>query len=295
MPPPGTTVLRRQLGAELRKLRGKISREQVAAVLDCALSRVGHIETGRNVPSKLEFDALMVLFDASPEQHERLEELRKKARQKPGWSSTSGLPSWLKLYVDMELDAEKMSAFNGEVVNGLLQTEEYARQVHAVAAPLFSASEIELFIAARKLRQQRLVDGNDPLVLSEIVSEAAFRRMLGDPEVGPAQLAHVIEMAQRPNITLHVLPFADPREHKGSGQRRGGLHASMSGSFSVISFAGDIVAPVGYEEHAIGGHVTDARAEVKRLMELWEVLRTQALSPDESLTWLSELLPPARE
>ncbi|MGH8573493.1 MAG: Scr1 family TA system antitoxin-like transcriptional regulator, partial [Gammaproteobacteria bacterium] len=88
---------------------------------------------------------------------------------------------------------------------------------------------------------------------------------------------HVINAARRPNVTLHVLPYA------------AGLHSSMAGSFAVLTFDPDVAPPFGYQEHAIGGHVVDDRDAVNQLLGLWELLRSQALSPDDSLSWLSTL------
>lgn len=78
MPPLSPTMLRRQLGAELRTLRNSagITMEHAAAVLDCARSRIGHIENGRNSIRKPELKVIMDLYGASDEDHERLEELR---------------------------------------------------------------------------------------------------------------------------------------------------------------------------------------------------------------------------
>ena len=270
---------RRQLGAELRRLRTSagVTMEHAAAVLDCARSRIGHIENGRNSIRKLELKALLDLYGASSEEHERLEELRQEA-SKRGWSSTYRLPAWLKRYVELETDAVTMRSFESELIPGLLQTEHYARSVHQVAGNLIKPADLDRLVAARMRRQSRLTD-DTPLQLSTVVSEAAFRRTLADAEIGPQQLAHVTEMARRPNITLHVLPYT------------AGLHASMAGSFAVLTFDTDVASPFGYQEHAIGGHVVDDRTAVNQLIELWELLRTQALSAHDSLQWLSELTP----
>ncbi|MGH3934334.1 MAG: helix-turn-helix domain-containing protein [Pseudonocardiaceae bacterium] len=277
MPPLGPTMRRRQLGAELRRLRNSagITMEHAAAVLDCARSRIGHIENGRNSIRKPELKVILDLYGASGEEHEGLEGLRQEA-SKRGWSSTYRLPSWLKRYVELETDAVSMRSFEGELIPGLLQTEEYARRVHLVAGNLIKPADLDRLVAARMRRQSRLTD-ETPLDLSTVVSEAAFRRALGDAEIGPEQLAHVIEAAQRPNVTLHVLPYA------------AGLHSSMSGSFAVLTFDPGVAPPFGYQEHAIGGHVLDDRDAVSQLLDLWELLRSQALSSEESLRWLSEL------
>lgn len=269
---------RRQLGAELRSLRNSagLTMEHAAAVLDCARSRIGHIENGRNSIRKPELKVLLDLYGAGDDDHETLEELRQQA-SKRGWSSTYRLPSWLKRYVEMETDAITMRSFENEVIPGLLQTEEYVRRVHAVAAHLIKPEEIDRHVAARKRRQSRLTDDEAPLDYATVVSEAAFQRALGDPEIGPAQLARVIELAQRPNVTLHVLPFA------------AGLHPSMAGSFMLLTFDPEVALPFGYEEYTVGGQVVDDPSGVERLADLWDLLRSQALTADESLHWLSEL------
>lgn len=278
MPPLGPTMRRRQLGAELRRLRNSagITMENAAAVLDCARSRIGHIENGRNSIRKPELKVILDLYGASDEEHEALEELRQEA-SKRGWSSTYRLPSWLKRYVELETDATTMRSFEGELIPGLLQTEHYARRIHEVAAHLIKPTDLDRLVAARMRRQSRLTDDQAPLDFSAVVSEAAFRRALGDVEIGPAQLTHIIELARRPNVTLHMLPYAT------------GLHASMSGSFAVLTFDPTVAPPFGYQEHAIGGHIVDDRDAVSQLVDLWELLRGQALPPDESLRWLSEL------
>jgi transcriptional regulator with XRE-family HTH domain len=277
MPPLGPTMRRKQLGAELRRLRTSagVTMEHAAAVLDCARSRIGHIENGRNSIRKPELKALLDLYGASSEEHEHLEELRQEA-SKRGWSSTYRLPAWLKRYVELETDAVTMRSFESELIPGLLQTEHYARRVHQVAGNLIKPADLDRLVAARMRRQSRLTD-DTPLQLSTVVSEAAFRRALADAEIGPQQLANVTEMARRPNVTLHVLPYTV------------GLHASMAGSFAVLTFDSGVALPFGYQEHAIGGHIVDDRTAVSQLMDLWELLRSQALSADESLRWLSEL------
>lgn len=223
-------------------------------------------------PHRYPRDRFVVTYRiAQPTQH------RQDLHSGGGWSSTYRLPSWLKRYVEMETDAATMRSFESELIPGLLQTEDYARRVHVVAAHLIKPDDLDRLVAARKRRQARLTDDEAPLEFSTVVSEAAFRRALGDTELGPAQLARVTELARRPNVTLHVLPYA------------AGLHPSMSGSFAVLTFDSGVAPPFGYQEHAVGGHLVDDQKAVQQLVDLWELLRNHALSAGESLDWLSEL------
>ncbi|MGH3830961.1 MAG: helix-turn-helix domain-containing protein [Pseudonocardiaceae bacterium] len=279
MRPLGSTMRRRQLGAELRRLRNStdITMEHVAAVLDCARSRVGHIENGRNSIRKPELKVLLDLYGASEEEHAALEELRQTA-SKRGWTSTYRLPSWLKRYVELETDAATMRSFDSEVIPGLLQIEAYAWRSHVAAGHLVNPADLDKQVAARMRRQSRLTDEQAPLDYAAVVSEAAFQRALGETEIGPAQLAHVLELARRPNVTLHVLPFA------------AGLHVSTAGSFALLTFDPDLAMPFGYEEHTVGGGVMDDQRDVQRLAEAWDVLRSQALTAEQSLIWLTRLV-----
>ncbi|MGH3717714.1 MAG: helix-turn-helix domain-containing protein [Pseudonocardiaceae bacterium] len=279
MPPLGPTMRRRQLGAELRRLRtdADITMEHVAAVLDCARSRVGHIENGRNSIRKPELKVVLDLYGASDEEHKDLEELRQTAGKR-GWTSTYRLPVWLKRYVELETDATTMRSFESEVIPGLLQIEAYARRLHEVATHLVKPADLDKQVAARLRRQSRLTDEQAPLDYATVVSEAAFQRALGEAEIGPAQLAHVLELARRPNVTLYVLPFA------------AGLRAITAGSFALLTFDPDVAPPFGYEEHTVSGSVVDDQRDVQRLAEAWDLLRSRALTADQSLTWLSKLV-----
>lgn len=287
MPPSDVRVPRRQLGQALRRLRTQagVTRAHAASVIDCAESKIGHVENGVTSLSRLELAALLQLYNAPVEQHEALEELRAKAKQRRSRSSYR-LPRWLRNYLDMESDASSIRSFDGELIPGLLQTEAYARRVHLVVQHLLTAEECERLIAARIDRRRLLEDGT--LTVDAIVSEAAFRRLLGDNEAAVQQLVHLIEAAQLANVSLHVIPFA--AELGTPDPRVGGLHPSMSGCFAVLRFPGDVAPPFGYLERSIGGEVVDDQEMVRQLDQLWDLLRVQALTASESLNWLEELL-----
>jgi len=287
MSPSDLRVPRRQLGQALRRLRTQagVSRAHAASVIDCAESKIGHIENGVTSLTRLELAALLQLYNAPIEQHEPLEELRAKAKQRRSRSSYR-LPRWLRNYLDMESDASSIRSFDGELIPGLLQTEAYARRVHLVAQQLLTADERERLLATRIDRQRLLEEGT--LTVNTIVSEAAFCRLLGDKEVAVQQLIHLIEVIQLTNVSLHVIPFAADLDTPDP--RVGGLHPSMSGCFAVLRFPGDVAPPFGYFEHAIGGEVVEDQKIVSQLGQLWDLLRAQALTTSESLNWLEELL-----
>ena len=268
---------RRQLAQALRELREQagIKVEAVAERLDLSRSAIAAFESGRNLVSQPVLETLLRLYGAY-EKFDVLNELRREAK-KPGWWSTYRLPPWLKSYVGLESDAQVARTFGLELMPGLLQTEEYARQLHSIIGKL-SGDEIERRVAARLQRQQRLTDP-DPLTFSAVISEGALRRLLAEPAaMAVPQLRHLASSARLSNVRLHVLPFT------------AGLHHSMSGSFTLLSFAPGVSLDIAYQEYAVGGHLVDEQDDVRELADVYDQLQGQALNEEASLAVISELM-----
>lgn len=268
---------RRQLGRALRLLREQagLRTEDAARELDCARSKISHMEGARNPIGKPDLDALLRLYHADNETAAALEEMRREGKQR-GWWSTYRLPAWLGDLVGLEADAATERVVELELIPALLQTEEYARAVHVAAPHMPPGAEVEQRVAARMQRQKRLTEPN-PLTLSAIISEAALRRVIGQPDIAAGQLQRLASDSQLLNVSLLVLPFS------------AGLHGSMSGSFALLDFGLDVSLDIGYQEYAAGGHLVDDQDVVRLLSDLHDSLRSQALDADDSLALITEL------
>ncbi|MDR7302340.1 helix-turn-helix domain-containing protein [Haloactinomyces albus] len=269
---------RKALGRELRKLRAESAQslEEIAKLLGCSVAKVGHIETGRNSPSKPELMVLMDHFNLSSQDRAVFEEIRQEASQR-GWWSTYRLPTWFSNYVGMETDALRVRSFELELMPGLLQTEGYARAVTTLARHMTEPQEVERKVELRMQRQQRLFE-EEPLELITVISEAALHRCAKASNVSTGQLTHLIEMGKRPNVTINILPYDL------------GLHESMSGSFHLLDFPPDTWPSTAYQEYAVGGHLVDDEDIVSELDTLFAELREQALSEQDSVCRISEFL-----
>ncbi|MGH3934147.1 MAG: helix-turn-helix domain-containing protein [Pseudonocardiaceae bacterium] len=278
----GPTVRRLQLGVELLRLReaAGVSRPDAAAAIGCSEPRIGHIETGRNAPSKSDLIVLVErLYGADETTLAALEELREEA-SKRGWWSTYRLPKWLAGYVGLETDAISLRCLDIEIIPGLLQTEQYMRRLYTLSAPP-PAKEIDRLVRARLQRQSRLT-GPDALQLSAVVSQGALERCARDKAVADAQLAQLRERAAWPNVDLRVLPFDL------------GLHVG-TGPFTVLAFPDHLLPDAAYQEYAVGGHIIDDPLVVARLATLFDELRGQSLDADESLAMIAQLASHTRE
>ena len=275
--PLGPTVRRRQLGAELRRLRDAagMSTRDAADVLGCSVAKIGHLERGRYGVRKTELAALLDAYRASDEVRDVLEELRREGGQR-GWWATYRLPEWAQPFVGLEFAASAVRTFELELVPGLLQTEAYARAVHRSGRHLTDPEDIDKRVSARLTRQRRLTE--PPVIeLWAVTSEAAIRRQVGGLSGMAEQLRTLVELSTNlPNLKLQVLPFA------------AGEHGSMSGPLTLLSFPDQAEPDVAYLEYPVGGHLVEDVDVVARLSMLFDDLRAQAMSIRDSVQLISQ-------
>ncbi|MFI0464474.1 helix-turn-helix domain-containing protein [Saccharopolyspora sp. 5N102] len=271
-----STARRRQLGSWLTKLRNQAgcSVEDSAERLGCSTSKIRHLEAGRSKIKKVELTKLLDLYEASDEVRAQLDETRKQAEER-GWWSSYRLPEWFEPYVAFESTAVEVANFELDLIPGLLQTEEYAREIHRAGRYDTDPRDIDRRVKARMTRQNRL-SSDPPLQLRAVVSEAAFHRQVGGPDVMKEQITHIIEQCQRPNVILQLLPY------------EAGAHASPSGTFVILSFP-DQEESIGFLDTPLGGHTVDDEDEVSALRYLFDELRSVALSAPASLDRLRRL------
>jgi hypothetical protein len=107
----------------------------------------------------------------------------------------------------LEYGAQEIKDYETLLIPGLLQTADYARAVMNSDATIRQV-EIEQRVSVRLRRQQRL-QGDSPIHLMVIMSEAALRQQIGGPTVLKAQLEHLLMMIEQhpDNVEIRVIPF----------------------------------------------------------------------------------------
>ena len=273
-----STVLGRQLGDELRRLResARLTTSEAAEALDCTKGKISRIENGRVTVRLPDLTAMLQAYGATEaELRDRLAGLARKAnrRRKQGWWNQYGsmLADTYRDYIALEAMAGTIRTFQAQLVPGLLQTPEYIRAVTVASRQWQTADEIEHFVRVRLTRQERLV-GDSPLHVWAVLSEAVLLQQVGDSGVMKAQLEHLLAATERPNVTIQVLPFSR------------GAHASMFGPYVVLGFPEEAALDVVLADNPTGSVWLEREAEVTRYRELFDAARTSALSPVESRT-----------
>lgn len=225
MPQRQATLRSQWLGRQLRDMReeNQLSLSEAGRHIHRDHSQLSRMENGILPVPEADLTALMDLYGVSdPSRRDALLRLARDVWRTDWWVGTGEDFSETFIdYVWLERRAETIQTLSATVLEGLLQTPAYARAIITARNPEDSPEQIERWIEVRMTRQV-LLNRADPPHLSVMLDEGMLRREVGTPAVMAAQLRYVIEAAERPNIDIHVLPFA------------AGGHANMQGNFRLL-------------------------------------------------------------
>ncbi len=267
---------RRQLGAELRRLRDRagVTIDQVAAHLECSASKISRIETGQTGVTPRDVRDILTVYGVAQEVVDDLVEIAREAREKGWWQLYGDVLT--SAYVGLEAAADRIRAYEAQVLPGLLQTEGYVRAMIESARPGITDDEVDRRVRVRTSRQSLLVQ-NEPIDFWVILDEAVLRRPVGGPEVMRQQLDHLVSMAELSNVTLQVLPFS------------AGAHAGMDGTFAMLLFDGSFSQDLVFAANAAGGLILEKDTELQRYAFIFDRLKSCSLHPDDSIAMIASI------
>jgi transcriptional regulator with XRE-family HTH domain len=231
----GPTVRQRRLAAELRRLREEkgLTGDDVAERLAWSTAKVSRLENARTGAKIDDIHALIDLYDIAESHRSELIALAHDAAEKGWWEGYRELPGGYSALIALEDEANKITQWETYIVPGLLQTEAYARATIS-GLHLFDTvppREIDRRVEVR-MRRQGILHRAEPVEYIVLLDESVLQRLVGDHAVMRAQLDHLREVAELPNVTLRVL-------------RLGGAHPLMEASFQLLEFdpVHDVVFP----------------------------------------------------
>ncbi|GAB3809974.1 helix-turn-helix domain-containing protein [Micromonospora zhanjiangensis] len=184
-------------------------------------------------------------------------------------------PSWFRSWLDAEAAARQLRCFHPTLVPALLQTENYARAVIR-CDDMLSDEEVEKRLASRMDRQAVLAQPEPPQLIALFDEVALHRRNESFRGLMTRQVEHLLACAERPNVSIHVIPLSV------------GLHVGLSGPFTLAR--SDDGGWVGTMESQLGGGVIDSEARLATLLARWETVRNEALPRQQSLDLLKEVV-----
>ena len=178
----------------------------------------------------------------------------------------SEVPSYFKPWAEYELSTTTLRAWSPVSLNGLLQTEDYARAQISME-PRLTAEQVAERAANRIARQQRVLYRDEPPLVHFLVSLASLRDM--PRRLRPAQLRRLLEVAALPNVTLQVVPVQ--------------WHAGMSAGFVITDNAA-------YTESVTSGQLYADEESVARYKERFDSIRAESMMASESVALIREMI-----
>jgi transcriptional regulator with XRE-family HTH domain len=272
------TVLRILLGTQLRRLRESrgISAQEAAKAIRGSESKISRIELGRNAVREVDIADLLNLYGIiDMAEREQLLLLASQANQQGWWHRYQDvLPTWFQSYLGLEESAESIRSFDAQFVPGLLQTEDYAAAVIQLGA--YSPEDTHRMVYLRKERQRRFASGG--LRLRAVIDEVALRRPVGSPALMRGQLQHLIDISERPALTIQVCPFLT------------GASYAAPGSFSILQFATDDLSDIVYVEQLTSALYLDKGADVHQYTAAMDHIAATSTTPEQTTDLIRSML-----
>jgi hypothetical protein len=220
-------------------------------------SYVGQVELCKNLPSQKFAEDLDTYFETNGlflRLWQRVDETQ----------HLSSLPPGFPQYLDYESRAETIRNCNPNLVNGLLQTEGYAR---AILERTQIPDGVERLVAER-IKRQEIFTGDNPPRTWFTMDEMVLRRIVGSRELMREQLAHLLEFSERPTNMVHVVPL------------NVGYHEGLGGEFYVLGLEDG--TSVAYTESCGEGVLITKPPLVARRLVRYDLVRSHALPVQES-------------
>lgn len=220
-------------------------------------SYLGRVELGDQLPSEALVTSLDQFFDSDGVLADLLDMVHE-----------SLIPEYSRTFLSKEPAAERIQVFTSSLVPGLLQTQDYARELFRRSLPRDSDDVRNERVGIRMWRQ-RILDREDAPPYWAIMDEAALRRSARDRSIMAGQMLHLLSIGIRPRVVVQVLPFS------------AGMHPMLGGGVTLMTLKdGETIAQV--ESFASEEGVSSARPVVD-LTERFDLARSMALTQDESL------------
>ncbi|WP_084480449.1 helix-turn-helix domain-containing protein [Nocardia grenadensis] len=279
----GSTLPRRALGRQLRKLRERAGLTQSAAarVAEVSPQSYGRIEDGRQTKvTDLGLNALANAYEATDEERRLLLDLAREIREATasgsGWwrAYADAIVSGFDHYLALEEAANWVTNWQTTVVPGLLQTREYRQALTWATNPDQPPEEVERTLDLASRRQNRLCQPD--FRFEALLTEATLRYNVGSPAVMADQVKRLLSYSDVPGIDIRIVPNAETKPI--------GL---MSRSFVLFSFpplhASKLQEPpVAFEEGFTGNLFVEQSDEVSKYSREAERIRHVALSASAS-------------
>ncbi|MER8233717.1 helix-turn-helix transcriptional regulator [Streptomyces sp. NPDC094049] len=266
------TVRSRRLGAALKRLReaAGIDQSVAAQAILRSVTKVSRLESGQVSASVLEVRTLLDCYGVRDQgERGRLEELARARNQRGWWLDYQETlrPDYAD-HITLESDSTYIKSWEPSLIPGLLQTPEYAESVISTGPAFIAPDRITELVKVRQERQRRIDQGG--VHLTAIIWEPAITALGHDQVLCVGQLRRLMDAGERQNVTLQILPTAASKT------------AGISGAFVAFSFGVEPTVEAVTARTVTHTTVVEAPEDLAAYANVFDRLRSAALSPEES-------------
>ncbi|MCP2260606.1 helix-turn-helix protein [Streptoalloteichus tenebrarius] len=232
-------------------------------------------ETGHRTPDPTHVAQILTALEINGARYDELLSMARGASDRRWLAVTlPELRAQLFALLDAEVSAVSIREVSPLLIPGLLQISSYTRAIMLDAE--VPSDEVSTRVALRMGRRDILTRGVNPARYLAIIGEAALRQVLGTPAVMVEQLRFVLEMAQRPNIEIRVVPF------------RSGWHPALEGPFFLIE--PDEHQSIVHLETRRSGIFLHEEEDVEAYRQAIDHMLRVALSREETSTLIADVI-----
>ncbi len=275
------TVASWQLARHLKQRREErgLSVQALAKELGVTRNYWSLVENERTVPTHERLSQAIELLEFDNGDVGVLAAARSTAAQQGWWDKRAVLDSLpdLRRYYGFEAGADVMRTYTSDIVNGLLQTEEYARALIG-NDPSVSPMHVQDLVDIRLQRQERLWSEDSPLRLTALMSEAVLHQRPAGEALLARQLQHMLDISEKcqETITIRMVPFTS-------------LHGMLGSSIqNLLDFDDPSFPTFLYRENVLPFPVTSEPQLVKQMTTSYEQAINTSLTEDQTQVRLLE-------
>ena len=270
-------VARQRVKRALRRFRERtpLSQGEVAKKLGWSLSKMQRIESADVALSLTDLRALLDVYGVVDTG--LVAELSREAvaARRQRWVTPpeyrEHLTPGLRQLLEFESEAVAIRAYQNVVVPGALQTPAVAELVLNAAGSRLMPDARRVRFDVRMQRRKRLLDNPQGPAYLLLLDQSVIKRHVDDPEVMAEQLTALVEIAQRPNVRVRIVPFEKS------------LWIGLVDPFSIVNLSDDDHDAVVYREFYNGDRVSDDPAEVSDCREIFEKMWGASLTEEATV------------
>lgn len=256
----------KSFGVQVKLLRERagLTQAELGSRVGYGADQIAAVEQGRRIPKPELVDKADEVLGAGG--------LLKAMK---GEVARARYPAFFRDAARIEASAVEVHSYDVQVINGLLQTEDYAQAMFTMRRPLLDEETVEQRVAARMARQAIFGARPAPL-LSFVIEEAVLQRPYGGKPVLRGQLEQLLLIGQKRHVEIQVMPTS--RED----------NAGIDGPFILMAPKGG--EQIAYLESQGRSTLLTEREQVRTVAARYGIIRAQALTPRESSIFIEKLL-----